>query len=317
MHIDPERPEFDAEHEEHFRDPAAPLAAFVSSQKLPASLTDAHDVSNEVVIPPITDSPKPGFRFMPFSAAARIHEYLFEVRRGPNKFWVGAAVPEGTTDFTQAQVFFHPTVVQNGIIRADDKDYPNWTGGWSERLQKYIPRHGGQLGAKRKVPLIIPFMTMKALKTTKGGGMPADNIFRDHPVQTLNTIIQAVQKAAQKGAGSVPTLKRIGVASYSSGITAMRLFLSVMKTSGLVREIYDFDSPYITAEPKMLTRLPGASSKCFTQKALAREPVGYISVRREHFENIIANDEYPEPQRTHARIGWMMYYQAMEHTWLR
>jgi hypothetical protein len=25
-------------------------------------------------------------------------------------FWVGAAVPFGTTDFTKIQVFFHPTV---------------------------------------------------------------------------------------------------------------------------------------------------------------------------------------------------------------
>jgi len=97
----------------------------------------------------------------------------------------------------------------------------------------------------------------------------------------------------------------------------MRLFLSVMAKSGLVKEIIDFDSPYITAEPKQLTRMGGASSKCFTQKKLPVEPVGYVSMNQSHFDNITANDGYPEPQRTHARIGWMMYYQAMEHSWLR
>jgi len=316
MSFDTEHPTYDATHPEKFKGAADPNAAVVASQRLPTALTEAHQVFNDVVIPPITDSPKADFRFMQFSAAASIHEFLFEVKRGPNKFWVGATAAEGTTDFSQAQVFFHPTVVQNGIIRADDRDYPTWTGGWEERLQKYIPRHGGQLGAKRKVPLIIPFMTMKALHLAKGR-MPVDNIWHDRPVETLNTIMAALQKAVLKGSGSTPTLKRIGVASYSSGITAMRLFLSVMAKSGLVKEIIDFDSPYITAEPKQLTRMGGASSKCFTQKKLPVEPVGYVSMNQSHFDNITANDGYPEPQRTHARIGWMMYYQAMEHSWLR
>jgi len=111
--------------------------------------------------------------------------------------------------------------------------------------------------------------------------------------------------------GSPSTLTHVGVASFSSGITAMRLFLHAMRSSGLIREIVDFDSPFIVTEPKRLTYMPGAGSRCFTQFPLARAGTGWVTVTPQHFEHVAAYHQYREPVLTHARIGWMMYHQAM------
>ena len=45
-----------------------------------------------------------------FDCGAIISELLFKVQKDSSIFWVGAAVPLGTFDFTRTQVFFHPTV---------------------------------------------------------------------------------------------------------------------------------------------------------------------------------------------------------------
>jgi hypothetical protein len=109
------------------------------------------------------------------------------------------------------------------------------------------------------------------------------------------------------GTVGVPVLSSIGVASFSSGIMAMRLFLKNMRSSRLVKEVIDFDSPFIVAEQKALTPSPGAVSKCFTQHVLSHQPVGWVTVTRNHFQGVTAF----QPKGLHAQIGFTMYHQAM------
>lgn len=286
------------------------------TQKHPADKVAAHAVVNDVVSPPVISTPPDKFRFHQVPARAEIHELLFEVRRAGSVFWVGVAVPKGTTDFTRAQVFFHPTVIQAGTVVAADSDYREFKGGWKD-VAHYIPDQGGQLAyAERRVPLIVPFTTMAAVqKLTKSGDLGPDNMFSDRPMNLLNAVMAATQAEVSPGVGAParPELREIGVSSFSSGIGAMRLFLKAMSGSKLVKEVIDFDSPYIVREPKQLTSFDGAASKCFTQKhyPLPASPAGWVTVTERHFEFITAYNKYEEPKRTHARIGWMMYYQAM------
>jgi hypothetical protein len=90
----------------------------------PLSLTVPHPVDNEVIKPVMQGN---FLEEMPLPTT--IHELLFKVTKNGAVFWVGAAVPLGTTDFTKIQVFFHPTVVQGNDVHARDVDYPNFTGG--------------------------------------------------------------------------------------------------------------------------------------------------------------------------------------------
>lgn len=288
-----------------------PWKTIIVTQKNADALTRGHEVTNAVVGLPVTATPAASFRFSQSDATAEIREYLFEVRKAGKVFWVGAAVPNHTTDFTRAHVFFHPTVVQGGEIRADDKDYPEFKGKWPTDvdgggIQRYVPMQGGQLAAaERLVPLLVPFTTMAALKT------PAENMFSDRPIETLNAVMAAIESEITGNKNSKPTLAAVGAASFSSGIMALRLFLSAMRSSGIVKEVIDFDSPHIVTEPKMLTRCPGAVSKCFTRKPGAHPEFGYVVLRPEHFETVVEHLDFPEPTRLHARIGWMMYHQAM------
>jgi hypothetical protein len=293
------------------KDPT-PQRTILVTQKNPAGLTALHTVRNPVVRPPVTASPAAGFRFAESAVSAEIQEFLFEVRKAGSVFWVGAAVPRGTTDFTRAQVYFHPTVVQAGRVVADDKDYRDFQGGWSGSLQRYVAMQGGQLAAAgRRLPLLVPFTTMAALQRTKAGTAPGANLFSDRPVETLNAVLAAIQAAVTGKAGGQPALAKVGAASFSSGIQALRLFLAALRSSGLVKEVLDFDSPHIVAEPKALTLAPGAVSKCFTQFPASHPPAGWVTLTAAHFAAVSSFAGYPEPQRLHARIGWMMYFQAM------
>ena len=69
-------------------------------------MTDSHTVTNPVVRPL---SVLLQFPFLEqFDLPAQIREFRFEVEKPNGKFWVGVAVPDGTTDFQRAHVFFHP-----------------------------------------------------------------------------------------------------------------------------------------------------------------------------------------------------------------
>jgi hypothetical protein len=236
-----------------------------------------------------------------------IHEFLFEVTKNGSVFWVGAAVPVGTTDFTRTQVYFHPMVVQDGDVRAADTDYREFKGGWSGppgNIQRYVAMEGGQLAGARLVPLLVPFTTMGALSN------PALNMFSDRPVDTLNAIMAEIQKRIIPVSGT-PSLTQVGVSSFSSGITALKLFLSAMSSSGLIKEVIDFDSFFIIGALRTLTLSPGAVSKCYTQIPPPSPQAGWVFIPTASFAGI---NSFPDPRpdfHAHACIGFMTYWPAM------
>ncbi|HVK14813.1 MAG TPA: hypothetical protein VM597_39110, partial [Gemmataceae bacterium] len=294
------------------------------TQVAPAAETAAHSAQTEVVLPQLgLKAPGPGFRFRQVTAKAEIHELLFKVQKGGRVFWVGAAVPKGTTDFTRTQILFHPTVRQQEVVIARDEDYEAFEGEWSNRtatkggsIQRYVALQGVQLAfAQRSVPMLVPFTTQAALAGTKG--LSDANLFKDRPLETLNAVMAAVQKEITGTADPKPTLSQLGVASFSSGIHALKLFLFAIAGSGsrLVKEVLDLDGQNITSEPKQLTHFGRAVARCYTQSFPKVPELGYVVVTKEHFERVTEYGHYPEgPKRNvrlHARIGWMMYHQAM------
>lgn len=279
-------------------EPAFPLPdanGIAIRQENPANLTAAHKVTNMVIVPLMA-----GNKFMEYPLTTRIHEFLFQIRKNGSVFWVGAAVPENTFDFTRAQVFFHPTVVNGGKVHAADSDYRNFKGGWSRTMQRYIALEGGQLAGARLMTMLVPFTTMGALS-----GSSALNMFATLPSETLNAVMTAIQNELNPAAPNSPVLNQVGVASFSSGITALRLFLQHTKSTGLVKEVIDFDSPFIRNEPKVLTHSSGAVSSCYTQVVKARPEPGWVNLPAANFSAIHTHPD------AHARIGWMMYHTAM------
>jgi hypothetical protein len=270
------------------------------TQTNPTTMTLPHDVTNAVIKPVMQGS---FLEEEPLTTT--IHDLLFKVTKDSAVFWVGVAVPFGTTDLTKIQVFFHPTVVQRQgdgqvIVHARDEDYPRFTGGWSRSIQRYVSLEGGQLAASRRLPMLVPFTTMAAL----GGGV--NNMFTTDPVVTLRSITAAIQALVIPFGVPPPPLTDVGVASFSSGISAMRMFIAAMRSSGLVREVIDFDSPFIVGQPAELTPSPGAVSSCYTQRSRPNPPPGYQFMPAGSFANLTSFNHDP-----HSCIGWMMYQTAM------
>ena len=254
-----------------------------------------HDVENSV----IPRLPASGF-LQEQKLTRKIRDFLFEMRKDGEIYWVGAAVPDGTSDFTKAQVFFHPTVLQNGIRHAKEEDYPTFTGGWSGSLQRYVAMQGGQLAGARQMPLIVPFMTMASYR----GAAPA-YMFATRPIETLNAIISAVRETATGQSGSV-AVAAIGVSSFSSGIEGMRLFIRTFGSTRLIKETTDFDGPWIKGSPQIITTSPGAKGRVFSQKAPPHPTPGWITLSAWRFKNIVTFRD----KGVHAQIGWMTFFVA-------
>jgi hypothetical protein len=265
----------------------------------PLELTTPHQLTNSV-----TSLITSGSLLSEVPQTATISEFLFEVTKDGSVFWVGAAVPVGTIDFTRTQVYFHPTVVQSGETIAADTDYRTFTGGWSQTTQRYVAMEGGQLAGARLMPLLVPFTTMLALRNS------AQNMFSDSPVETLNAIMAEIQRSSIPVLGT-PNLAQLGVSSFSSGINALKLFLRAMSSSGLVKEVIDFDSPFIIGSPRSLTLSSGAVSKCYTQIPPSSPQVGWVHILQQSFAGI-SSFPHPDPgQHAHSCIGFMTYFAAM------
>jgi hypothetical protein len=286
------------------------MATITVTQVNQASKTNAHKVTNPVISPAVASSVSAKKQLTEGPVDGEMHEYLFRVEKNGKVFWVGAAVPKGTTNFTQTQVYFHPTVVNGKNVHAREEDYATFTGGWSKSIQRYVALQGGQLAAAGKlVPLLVPFTAMSALNPKQ----PDNNVFGTQPEDTLVAILFALQKEVTGSAPSSPLkLSQVGAASFSSGIGALRLFINSMSKSGLVKEVLDFDSRFIVAERSLpLVRASGAKNRWFTQTAAATAVTAdYILIPDTCFSGIT---RFPI-SHAHACIGWMMYYSAMTNS---
>ena len=201
-----------------------------------------------------------------------------------------------------------PDSVQNGIVRAADLDYPRFVGGWPKRIERYMPRHGGQMAAARKLPLIIPYMTMASAKMDQ-----KFNVFADRPVATLNAILTATRTLCKQGDAQVQALF-IGASSYSSGITYLASFLDVMKSSRLMVEAIDFDSTFIISPHPQVKTVPGGGifiqftqfERTFPRPALRPSASSLGEDQHEEFDG--------KPLTVHGKIGWMTFFTAMSES---
>ena len=294
--------------------PPAPPPIIVT-QSNPTSLTATHSSSVPIVAPPVTLSHDASFRFVELPAVARIREFLFKIEKANHTFWMGVCVPDGTTDFTRAQIFCHPTVVQAHHIIADDKDYLEFKGGWSQittpsgSIQRYVALQGTQLAAAgKKYPMLVPFTTMKALALT------SENMLASQPVATIAAVMQAIKTAVTGTAATTPpTLTALGITSFSSGITSLGLYRNHLAGSGLIKEVLDLDSPVIIGTGA--TSPKGANARCFSSRPPNHPLPGYIVMRKAHFANVTAYGQLTEgppfDSRQHGRIGFMTYHGAM------
>jgi hypothetical protein len=266
-------------------------------QTNPVDKANLHEVTNWV----IPTLPATG-HLQEQALTTKIRDLLFEMRKDGEIYWVGAAVPEGVSDFTKVQVFFHPTIFQKPVWRAKEEDYPAFTGGWRENLQPYVARQGGQLAGARRMPLVVPFMTMASYS----GKAPA-YMFATRSIETLNVIIAAVREAATGQSGPL-AVQEIGVSSFSAGIAGMRLFIQTFGSSRLIKETTDFDGPWIKGSPQTVTTSPGAKGRVFTQRPFPHDTPDprWIKLDAWRFQNITHFRE----RGVHAQIGWMTFFVA-------
>jgi hypothetical protein len=268
------------------------------------------------VSPPVISSPNKQFRFTEFKPQADFHDLLIEVKKGGRVFWVGAAVPKGTTDFSRAQMFFTPSTVKPGpdgrfIVLADDKDYQAFTGEWATRMRNFIPMMGVQAAAAKKpVIMLITYMKSTAFRVLND-----DNVFKDRPVQTLNVVMNEIKRHVG-GASFSSVIEKLGVSSFSSGVTPMkRCCIKALEASGLIKEVFNFDGPFLVDELKELTTSRGAVSKVFTQHPLSKPPAGWVTLLQDHFQFVTENFDQTVPKNImHQRIGRMMYHQALANS---
>jgi len=273
-------------------------------QRMPVALvkgsTDSIDPGSAVrfVFPPV---PK-GTLLRETRAGGQIFDLLFQLEKNGVTFWVGVAVPAGTTKFTRAYVYFHPAT----ITPADDKAYPQFSGRWPD-VQRFVFMMGMHMAAVRAIPVIVPFMT-----NASRANDAATNMFADRPKDTLNDIMAAVQTTL--GRTTAPdTLDHIGVASFSSGIDHMVDFGENLKADNLIREQIDLDSPFQKNKHKTMHPVLGANWTV-TQKPPPnnRPRPGWLHLPPSAFVNIKShrND-------THHQIGFMMFQSMMTMSIIR
>lgn len=216
--------------------------------------TQSSVVTSSVI--PFKSSPVPkGSTLTMGAATAPVHELLFSMNKDGTTYWIGACVPENTSDFTRAYVFFHPDTMAS----TDNGTYATFTGNWP-RVQRYTLIQGVQLAEVRPMVLLVPFMTA-ASRTNQS----TTNMFASHGFDTLNTIMDACQAAIGKTPRGTK-LDTVGVASFSSGIEHLVRFAINVGGTGIIKEQIDFDSAFITKQKHSnLPKLAGATNIQVTQ----------------------------------------------------
>lgn len=274
-------------------------------QALGDNYVSAHDGSRASILPgsamPLTIRPLvKNVRLVEGKAEGRIHEFLFEIEKDGSTFWIGAAVPEGTSDFTRAYVYFHPATMGGD----DDRTYRKFTGRW-EVVQRYVSMQGIQMAAVRQQVLLVPFMT-----GASRSGSSATNMFASRGKDTLDAVMAAIQMQLMRKlgrTGNTQTLTRIGVASFSSGVDHLFNFANALSSTGIIREMMDFDSAYMIVAHKTMPAIAGAVSWQITQvPPPGGFRLGWLYVPPDSLNNVYSFS----PDR-HSQIGYLMFQTMM------
>ena len=272
-------------------------------QTLGQPSTSAHDASVDSIepssvmpfmVPPLGR----GQTLVQSKAIGRIHEFLFEIEKDGATFWIGAAVPEGTTDFTRAYVYFHPATV-------GEEGYKSFSGRWLE-VQRYVNMQGVQMAAIRQRPVIVPFMPVTAKSDAA-----SKNMFASRGENLLNAVVQEIQIQLGR-TGTFDKLGKIGAASFSSGVDYLTRFLKSIGPSGLVGEVIDFDSAHMIASH---TSVPFGAAPATWQVSQAGPPggfrIGWLHLPISAFSKVTAYGDSNNPANVHAKIGYMMFRSMM------
>ncbi|MDA7415739.1 hypothetical protein PGB34_05125 [Xenophilus arseniciresistens] len=249
--------------------------------------------------PVVANLSEPVLREVPLALPVSL--YRCKVRKNGRSFWIGAAVPVGTLDYTGVQLYFHPTPTNGGVVHAADPDYASFGGGWAGSIERYLPMIGGQLAGVRPMVLLTPFMTMAAMSDG------AANMFTEQGVEMLNAVMAALQRESN-WTMNAPDLQQIGVTSFSSGIEYLRRFISAVGPSGLIREVIELDASFNHRYPAAPTLCEGAVSKAYGQRELRSPPPGWTTLAPHRWKKVKSF----AAKGTHAQIGWMTYFAAMQ-----
>ncbi len=178
----------------------------------------------------------PGSALLQFSGMdLSITTMLFVLNANVVPNWFGVAVPDGLTDFTRPNIFFHPTPGQAGY---NDADYPTKGGQWP-KLFYYMERLGYQIaGSGRGQVVVMPFLTDAATST---GILPAN--WQD----IITDILQAASTQLQPGQPVPASIAQVVVSSFSDGILYSHSFRATgAGLQPLLGEIWDLDGSIST-----------------------------------------------------------------------
>jgi hypothetical protein len=198
------------------------------------------------VVDPSSVGPLGPLRFASTDVSATT--FLFQIDSAVVPNWFGVAVPSGITDFTNANLFFHPTPGQAGYV---DGDYAMKAGTWPQ-LFYYMDRLGVQLDAARKDHVVImPFLTEAAKDT---GILPAN-------WQSIVTqILTAVRSTVDAEDTSPLAVSSVMVSSFSAGIVYSDAFRHrAAGLTPLLREVWDFDGAFSSYHPLSAALQPTAT----------------------------------------------------------
>ena len=183
-----------------------------------------------------------------FSSDVHVTTKLYQITEQVVPNWFGVAIPEGVTDFSHPNIFFHPIPGQAGY---QDKDYPTKSGMWPQ-LFYYMQVLGFQVdgairnfGAAENQVVIMPFLTSAATNT---GILPA-NWFG-----ILTDILTDVRNSMGAGGSGPVEIADIVVSSFSVGYVYSEMFRAMaVGLQPLLAQVWDFDGYPKSDSSKLLS----------------------------------------------------------------
>jgi hypothetical protein len=253
-------------------------------------------------------------------------------------FWVILFVPDSTTVSYMMHIFFHPTPVQVypdkpgqppvPHIIADDKSYDSFGKDWQRLARKYLNIIGVQLGAARKIPLLIPMMRNAAAQ----GSNASNDLFADRPLETLYEILTVAHDKVINPPSDAPALPlsmdnvNIGTSSFSSGIAYHANLFNRIKNHPSYLEAIDLDSTYIkTAHLDLSPQKGGPRVKRHSQSDRLPSTANHPQFPPARWDGKAANAPTgtekiatpPSTNRVHHLIADYTFYGAMQNSLLK
>jgi peptidoglycan hydrolase-like protein with peptidoglycan-binding domain len=263
---------------------------------------------------------------------------LLKVEKKGSIFWVILFVPDGTVVSHMLHIFFHPTPVQVfpdkpgqppvAHIIADDKTYDGFGKDWKALGQRYLGVIGPQLGAARKIALLIPMMRNAAAQ----GSNASNDVFADRPLDTLYEILTVARDKVINPPADAPALPlsmqhvNIGTSSFSSGIAYHANLYNRIKSHGSYLEAIDLDSTYIRTQHLDLSpQTGGPTIKRHSQSEGPPSTANHLQFPPSRWDGKAANapvgtekvDTPPTTNRVHHLIAEYTFFGAMQNSLLK